>query len=313
MQKQAPKILVIMGPTASGKSGVAIEIAKKFNGEIISADSRQVYRKMDIGTGKVPKDKSSSQGKYLSEGVIHHLIDVAEPNEDFNVSHFKKIAEEKIQAILLKGKLPIICGGTAFWIDTLTNNSDLPAVAPDNELRAKLAQKSAEELFLQLQQLDSVRAKNIDRKNKVRLIRAIEICLAIGKVPTPETLRLNQETKNAKYTFLQIGITTKREDLNEKIKLRLAERFAQGMIQEVENLHNEGISWGKMEGFGLEYRNIAEFLQGKMELEEMKQRLYFDIVHYAKRQMTWLKRNREIIWLSDYCDIEKEVIKFLQN
>lgn len=300
-----------MGPTASGKSGVAIKLAQKFDGEIISADSRQIYKGMDIGTGKVHGAWSMEHGAFLSESIPHHLIDVADPNEDFNVSHFKKLAEEKISQILSRKKIPIICGGTAFWIDTLTKNSNLPEVAPDGELRAKLSQKSTEELFLQLQKLDSERAKNIDSKNKVRLIRAIEICKAIGKVP--ETLSITNNKSSEKYNLLQLGITTKREKLNEKIKLRLDERFKLGMIEEVEHLHNEGINWEKMESFGLEYRNIAQYLQGKMELEEMKQKLYFDIIHYAKRQMTWIKRNNEIIWLEDYQKIEKEVEKFLKK
>jgi tRNA dimethylallyltransferase len=314
MQTQASKIIVIMGPTASGKSGVAIKLAKKFNGEIISADSRQVYRGMNIGTGKVHGAWSMEHGAFLSEGIVHHLIDVAEPMEDFNISHFKASAEKAIREILSRGKIPIICGGTAFWIDAVVKNTVIPEVAPNEKLRAELEKKTVEELFAKLQKLDPRRAENIDSKNKVRLVRAIEICQAIGKVP-------EQETSNSKYEFLQIGIKTDKEKLHEKIKKRLDERFSDGMIKEVEKLNKNGVSWEWMERVGLEYRWIARFLQNKIELGEMsaqggcasgaKERLYFDIIHYAKRQMTWLKRNKDIIWLEDFQDIQKKVANFL--
>jgi tRNA dimethylallyltransferase len=330
MQKQVSKIIVIFGPTSSGKSGVAINLAKKFNGEIISADSRQVYKGMDIGTGKVVRDIQSQKSKveslkqeniFTSEGIIHHLIDVAEPNEDFNISHFKTLAEKASKEIISKGKIPIICGGTNFWIDAIVKNTNLPEVAPDEKLRKILGEKSAEELFKQLEKLDPERAKNIDAKNKFRLIRAIEICEALGKVPNHETWSMEHGAENSKYDFLQLGIITERESLNKKIKTRLKERFDQGMIEEVEKLNKNGVSWERLENFGLEYRWIARFLQGKIELGELsaqggcasgaKEKLYFDSIHYAKRQMTWLKRNKEIIWIKDYMEAEKRVAKFL--
>jgi tRNA dimethylallyltransferase len=301
MQKQVSTIIVIMGPTASGKSGVAIQLAQKFNGEIISADSRQVYKGLDIGSGKVKRDNNHN-ATYISEGVIHHLIDVANPMEDFNVSHFKKLAEEKISDILNRGKLPIICGGTGFWIDAVTKNINIPEVPPNPELRKELETKNLEELFLELKKIDPERAENIDSKNKVRLIRAIEICHSIGKVP-------KLSTKNINYNFIQIGIKVERTELNAKIQKRLDERFNEGMIKEVQKLNNSGISFEWMERIGLEYRWIARFLENKVSLEEMQKLLYFDIIHYAKRQMTWLKRNKEIIWLTNYTDIEKEVEK----
>lgn len=313
MQKQVSTIIVIMGPTASGKSGVAIQLAKKFDGEIISADSRQVYKGLDIGSGKVIKQytkyniqNTTSPDEYISEGIVHHLIDVANPMEDFNVSHFKKLAEEKISDILNRGKLPIICGGTGFWIDAVTKNINIPEVPPNPELRKDLETKKLEELFLELQKIDPERAENIDSKNKVRLIRAIEICHSIGKVP-------KLSTKNSNYNFLQIGIKVERTELNAKIQKRLDERFNEGMIKEVQNLNNSGISFEWMERIGLEYRWISRFLENKVSLEEMQKLLYFDIIHYAKRQMTWLKRNKEIIWLTNYADIEKEVEKILIN
>lgn len=310
------KIIVVYGPTASGKSDVAIKLAKKFNGEIISADSRQVYKGLDIGSGKVAKDepgifyklfhKSKREG-FFSNGIRHHLIDVAEPMADYNISHFKKDAEIIIEEISSQGKIPIICGGTNFWIDSIVHDSQIPEVEPNEELRDMLSSKSAEELFKQLQEMDPERAAHIDSKNPVRLIRAIEIATKLGSVPQLETAKLNP-----KYDFLQIGIRAEREKINAKIKKRLEERFEDGMIIEVEELHQAGVSFEWMERIGLEYRWISRYLQKKVEFEEMKEKLYFDIIHFAKRQMTWLKRNKEIIWLKDYSQIKKEVKKFLK-
>ena len=311
MQTQAPKIIVVMGPTASGKSGIAIKLAQKFNGEIISADSRQIYRGLDIGAGKVDGAWSMEHGIFVSDNVLHHLIDVAEPMEDYNISHFKKDAEKIIREIIERGKIPIICGGTNFWIDSITKNTTIPEVAPDELLRSMLRSKTTEELFEELRRLDPERAKNIDAKNPVRLIRAIEICKALGKVPKLSVVSCKLSVK--KYDFLQIGIKTEREELNAKIQKRLNERFDEGMIQEVEKLQKNGVSWQWMERIGLEYRWISRFLQNKVELDEMKKLLYFDIIHFAKRQMTWLKRNKDIVWLDKYEDIEKEVKNFLEK
>lgn len=324
MKKQVPRIIIINGPTASGKSEIAIKLAKKFKGEIISADSRQIFRGLNIGAGKVAKDESGIISKlfhrqkeenFFSEGVRHHLIDVAKPLEDYNVSHFKKDAEQIIEKISNHGKIPIICGGTNFWIDSIVQNSQIPEVAPDTVLRKELEKKSPEELFAQLQKLDSQRAGNIDEKNKVRLVRAIEIATKLGAVP--KLSDANGQMLNANYNFLQIGIITERKILNEKIKKRLEERFNEGMIQEVKNLHyltsGEGVPWQWMERIGLEYRWISRFLQNKISEKEMREKLYFDIIHYAKRQMTWLKRNKNIIWLENYHNIEREVEKFLKQ
>ncbi len=321
MQSASPKIIVICGPTASGKSDVAIRLAKKFSGEVISADSRQIFKGMDIGTGKISRDskvellnyQSSTLGKaaYFSNSIPHYLIDVANPMEDFNVSHFKKAATVAIEDILSRGKLPIICGGTGFWIDALVNNIDFPEVEPDPELRSMLRSKSTQELFAMLSKLDPERAKTIDKNNPVRLIRAIEISTALGAVPKPRTYHLEPS-----YSFLQIGIDVPREVLNEKIKKRLDDRFHEGMVAEIENLHNPpaggGVSWEWMEKIGLEYRWLARYLQGQFSMEDMREKLYFDIIHYAKRQMTWLKRDKNIIWLSNYEDIEKYAKDFLK-
>jgi tRNA dimethylallyltransferase len=295
------KILVILGPTASGKSNLAIKLAREFNGEIISADSRQIYRGMDIGTGKVTK-KEQTMAK-------HHLLDIVSPNSKYNIAKFKKQAEKIIQDILKRGKMPIICGGTAFWIEAIVKDVNFPAVKPNWELRKKLAKKSATTLLKMLQKLDSERAKNIEPQNKVRLIRAIEICKAIGKVPSNK-----YQMPNAKYQFIQIGITWQRNILQKRIKLRLDKRLKQGMLKEVKYLHfKEKISWKRLESFGLEYRWISRYLQNKISKAEMEEKLYFDIIHYAKRQMTWLQKDKNIIWTKNYSTIKNKVKNFTKN
>ena len=182
---QRNKIIVILGPTASGKSEVAIRLAKKFNGEIISADSRQIYCDMNVGTGKINGQWSKVKGQrlFISEGIPHYMIDTVNPKTDYNVSKFKKEADKIIADIFRRGKLPIICGGTGFWIKAIVDNISFPEVRPDKELRKALEALGADKLFKILQKLDPERAKTIDKNNKVRLIRAIEIVKTLGKVP----------------------------------------------------------------------------------------------------------------------------------
>jgi len=325
MRKEDKKVIVILGPTASGKSDIAIRLARQFNGEIISADSRQIYRGMDIGTGKV-----TGKEQRLAK---HWMLDIVNPNTKYNVAKFKKQADKIIRDILRRGKLPILCGGTGFWIKALVDNINFPEVKPDWELRKKLEKESAKVLFKMLLKLDSARAKTIEPQNKVRLIRAIEICKVIGSVPlspprgenapSPRRGERDGVRENEELQFLQIGITWPRNVLQKRIKLRLEKRLRQGMLKEVKNLHfKEKISWKRLESFGLEYRWIALYLQNKIPLKGMsakggcaygaKEKLYFDIIHYAKRQMTWFSKDNKINWLKNYSVIQKEVQKFIK-
>ncbi len=268
--------IIITGPTASGKSDLAISLAKKYGGEIISADSRQVYRGMDIGTGKVTKREQRL--------APHWLLNVASPKRNYNVTHFVRDAKHAMANIRKRGKTPIICGGTGFWIQALIENSPFPAVKPNLVLRKKLKTYSTENLFKQLQKKDSDRAKNIDPKNKVRLIRALEIISVLGKVPRPE--KISQRPSDC----LIFALNPSKEILWGNIASRLEKRLKQGMVAEVRELRASGISWKKLESFGLEYKYIALFLQKKISREEMKERLELEIRHYAKRQLTWLRR-----------------------
>lgn len=329
MKKRNNKILVVLGPTASGKSNIAIKLAKKLDGEIISADSRQIYRHMDIGSGKVTgrfrpvisrKRSAPRDLIYISSGIPHHMIDIASPKTDYNVAKFKKAVDKIIPQILKHGKVPIICGGTGFWIKAIVDNVSFPKVAPDWKLRKKLEKYDHAKLIEMLRKLDPERSKNIDKNNKVRLIRAIEICRAIGKVPVLEDLKKLgfsrlQQPKGTKFLdFLQIGIKIPREKLYKNIKRRLDARFKQGMVREVRDLHYVyGVSWKRLESFGLEYKWIALYLQKKLTRDEMENKLLQEINHYSKRQLTWFRKDKRIKWLGNYKSMEKEAIKFLKK
>lgn len=298
MQKiSKPKIIAIVGPTASGKSGLAIELAKKYSGEVISADSRQVYVGLNIGTGKVTKKEMA--------GVPHHLLDVADPKKRFTVSDYKELADKAVTEILSRGKLPIICGGTGFYIDAVVKNVLLPDVPVNPKLREKLSHKTALQLFKMLKKIDSKRAFAIGEHNKIRLIRAIEIVTTLGKVPPIKS--------EPKYDVLSIGIKIEREALKEKIYKRLISRIKQGMINEAKKLHVNGLSWKRMRELGLEYRALARHLSGEITKEEMVEQLNLEICQYAKRQMQWFKRDQNIHWfpLEKMDQINATVKKFL--
>ena len=326
------RILVILGPTSSGKSEMAIKLAKKFNGEVISADSRQIFRGMDIGTGKIERDKKSlalgnsesfarrrkklsfgSQIVFMSQNIPHYMIDIVSPRTNYNVTKFKKQSKKIIEDILQSGKLPIICGGTGFWIKAIVDDVNFPQVKPDWKLREKLEKLSAEKLFSMLKKLDPERAKNIDAKNKVRLIRAIEICKAIGKVPvkTGVPSLVEGSRRNTEYQFLQIGLRLPKDKLHENIEKRVEARFKEGMIEEVEKLHGHGLSWKKIQSFGLAYAWIPLYLQNKISKEELVEKIIQAEKNYAKRQMTWFRRDPRIKWLDNYSKIEKTTQSFL--
>ncbi len=292
--KKKPKILVVLGPTATGKSALAIGLAQKYNGEVISADSRQVYTGLNIGTGKVTKKEMG--------GIPHHLLDVVSHKKVFSVAEWKKMAEEKIKDILKRGKLPIICGGTGFYIQSIVDNVVLPEVPPNSVLRKKIKGKSAEELLNMLKKLDPKRARGMAQeessKNPVRLIRAIEIATALGKVPSIKKGK-------SPYEFVQIGLTTDIETLKQKIHTRLLARMKQGMVGEAQKLHAGGLSYRRMRMLGLEYRYLADFLEKKLTRKELIEKLDKEIYQYAKRQMTWFKRDEKIEWF----DVEKKILK----
>ncbi|HOK00777.1 MAG TPA: tRNA (adenosine(37)-N6)-dimethylallyltransferase MiaA [Candidatus Pacearchaeota archaeon] len=291
------KIIVILGPTASGKSDLAIKLAQKFNGEIISADSRQVYKGLDIGSGKIKKEEMKE--------IPHYLLDVASPKRRFSVSKYQKLSLKAIEKIFKKNKIPIICGGSGFYIQSVIDGIKIPEVKPNYKLRKELSKKTPDELYQMLKKLDKNRAESIDRKNSRRLIRAIEIAIELKKVPKLEKHPLP-------YPVLILGIKKEKEELKKLIKKRLLKRLDEGMVDEVKNLYKNKVSFKKLEEFGLEYRYIAFYLQEKMTYDEMVKSLQKEIEHYAKRQMTWFKKDNRIIWTKNYKEAEKLVKDFLK-
>ncbi|OGZ17838.1 MAG: tRNA (adenosine(37)-N6)-dimethylallyltransferase MiaA, partial [Candidatus Nealsonbacteria bacterium RBG_13_36_15] len=271
------KLIVILGPTASGKSDLAVKLAKKFGGEIISADSRQVYKGMDIGTGKITKKEMN--------GIPHYLLNVVHPKKRFTVVQYQKLAQNTIKKILKKGGVPFLVGGTGFYIQAIIDQISIPKVRPDWKLRKKLDKKETKKLFLLLKNIDPKRARNIDKKNKRRLIRALEILIKTKK-PVPPLSK-----KSPQFNVLIIGIRKSSQEIKKLIKKRILKRLKQGMIAEVKKLKRSGLSWKRLEEFGLEYRYIALYLQKKMVYQQMLERLEKEIEHFAKRQITWFKKH----------------------
>lgn len=294
------KLIVILGPTTSGKSDLAARLAKKFKGEIVSADSRQVYKGLDIGSGKITKKEM--------HGIPHHLLNVASPKRKFSVAQFQKLAAKNIREIQGRGKLPFLVGGTGFYIQSVVNGILIPEVKPNWNLRKKLAQKSADELFLMLKKLDHRRAKSIDPQNPRRLIRAIEIVKSTKK-PVPKIFKHSIEYLNV----LQMGIKKSPKELKTAIRRRLIKRLNQGMITEVRRLHRLGLSWKRLEELGLEYRFVAQYLQEKITYQEMINKIQKESERFASRQRTWFKRDTRIKWVKNYSEASKLIEDFLDG
>jgi len=312
MKNRRPKekVIVITGPTSSGKSSLAVKIAKKFNGEIISADSRQIYQHLNLGSGKVEGSwkKEEKEKVFVYQNIPHHLIDFLPLQKDYNVAHFQRDCLQKIDEISRRKKLPIICGGTGFWIRAVVYDLKLPKVKPNEKLRNQLTKLSAKDLTDKLKTIDPLRAETIDQKNPARLIRAIEIATALGKVPPLDIFTDPQ--KRTGYDFLQVALVAEKQILEEKIKRRLKERFLAGMIEEVKQLNiRQKLSLEKIQSFGLGYFWIPLFLQGKIKKTELFEQVFMAERNYAKRQMTWLKKNPDIIQESD----PKKIISLVKN
>jgi tRNA dimethylallyltransferase len=282
------KVVVIVGPTASGKTSLGIELAKRIHGEVVSADSRQVYRGLDLGSGKVTYEEM--------QGVPHHMLDVADPNMVYTVSDYVHAARSILEDVHRRGLTPIIVGGSFFYVDALLGRITLPTVPPNDALRVELDSLRTEDLFSYLKTRDPRRAETIDKHNRPRLIRALEITAELGAVPLPYSEPL--------YDARIFGITIDQTELKNNIHNRLISRIEKGMVDEVKHLHEQGLSYDRLESFGLEYRYIAEHLQGRLSYCVMLETIKTKSWQYAKRQMTWLKRDKEIVWVEPR-DVEK--------
>jgi tRNA dimethylallyltransferase len=289
------KIIAIVGPTASGKSSLGIWLAHKVGGEIISADSRQVYQGLNIGTGKVTKKEM--------QGIPHHLLSVVSPKKQFTVDDFVKKSEKALDLIYQVKKIPVVVGGTGLYVDMLLGRMSYPNVAPNPRLRAQLEKRTSKQLFAQLKRLDPRRAATIEPEHKRRLIRAIEIAKVLGKSPLPRP--------EPKYDVLWLGLNPK--NLSANIHTRLLVRIKDGMIKEATKLHRAGLSYKRMEELGLEYRYLARLLQKKLTKKEFEVQLEREIVRYAKRQGRWFKRNKDIHWISSKAEALQRTKKFLSG
>ena len=301
MENTKPKVIVIVGPTASGKTATSIEVAKKLNGEIVSADSMQIYKEMNIGTAKPTIDEMG--------GINHYMLDIVNPNEEYNVSKYKVDAENAIEEILAKGKVPIIVGGTGLYVNSLVDSIEFSDVKEDLEYRKEcleIAEKQgAQFLHDELRKIDEEAAEKIDANNVRRVIRALEIYKVTGKTKT----QLDKVSrKEPKYEYRMYGIEWDREILYERIEKRVDIMVEEGLIEEVKNLLQKYVL-SKTSIQGLGYKEVIEYLENKVTYDEMIEKLKMETRRYAKRQLTWFRRDRRICW----CKLDEIVEKILEE
>lgn len=280
-QPQRLPIIVIVGPTAAGKSALAVRLAKRFGGEVVSADSRQIYRGLEIGSGRI--------GRRAMRGVPHHLLGIASPYRPCSVAEFQRLAHAAIRAVAARGKLPILVGGSGFWVEAVARGLRLPAVPPDTALRKHLAAKGPASLLSLLRRLDPARARTVEPKNPRRIIRAIEIASALGRVPALK--------RRPPYRALWIGLDPSDTALHRGIRA-FARRIAPGgLAAETRNLLRRGIARARIREFGFEYGAALDYLAGTISRRELRSRLVRDLSRYAQRQLAWFRRNPEIHWM----------------
>ncbi len=353
-----PKLIVILGPTASGKTGLSLKLAKNFGGEIVNADSRQIYRGMDIGTGKIEADehgenpsrspfqKGGIKGGFIADGVSHYLIDIINPDEEFTLADYKKEALTAIKNIFKNKKVPFLVGGTGLYIQAVVDNLEIPAVPPNKKLRAQFEKELAitphpnplpegergpdlrarekviEKWFKKLLKLDPGAAAVVDKNNPRRIIRALEVCLATG-----QPFSKLREKSEPLFDVLQIGINLSRKKLYENIDQRVDQMIKQGLVAETKKLVKKfQVSSFKFQDLpamsGIGYKEIGEYLneESRIENRELRKKLLAEKVQkikyrthaYARRQMTWFRRDERIKWIKNYKEAEKKIGKWLK-
>jgi tRNA dimethylallyltransferase len=275
------KLVVIAGTNASGKSDLGVRIAQEINGEVISADSRQVFKGLDLGSGKISPDEM--------KGVPHHLLDVAEPDTYFSLAHYQRLAYEAIDDVVAREKRPLLVGGTGLYINAVVDGYELEPGEPLESVRKKVEGMNCEELLEVIKSADPLGAGALDPNNKRRLERAAE------KVLTGKTL---SNSAHKRYDTLVLGVTWPRAELYERIEERLKRRLKENMIGEVEDLRSAGVSDDFLYRLGLEYRYSLLYLQGKMTYEMFYEELFKEIRHLAKEQMTWFRKRKDMIWIN---------------
>jgi tRNA dimethylallyltransferase len=295
-------LIIIVGTTASGKSELGVRLARKFNGEIISADSRQVYRNLDIGTAKIKGKWKNNM--FLYKKVPHFCIDIVSPKSIYTAATFKKHAQCAIKAIIARRNIPIIVGGTGFWIDALVYDIDLPHVHPNFPLRNQLEKKSTHQLFALLKKIDPRRAAHIEQKNPRRLIRAIEIVKTLGCVPPM--------TRHNPYHTLWIGISRDDAALRRSITARAHLMIKQGLVKETKKLLVARVNKKRIHEFGFEYVAALSVVEKKLTSNQLRKILIRETILYAKRQMRWFSRNKNIQWVSSPAKAEQLVRTFIK-
>ncbi len=289
-----PKLIVIEGTNASGKSALGVKLAARFNGEIISADSRQVYERLDLGSGKITPEEM--------DGVPHHLLNVVRPGEFFSMADFQRLSYQAIDGILARGRIPFLVGGTGLYVDAVADGYNLSEKATDLSLRAELETYDTPALYEMLK--EKIPDTDIDPRNRHRVMRMLEKLAAGDAQPTGKTPR---------YTLLKLGVTWPREILKQRIDERLEMRLKAGMVDEVKAMLDDGVSEEFLVKLGLEYKYLTWYLTGKIGYEQMVDELGNAIKRFAKRQMTWFRRDSRIIWLDMSADPVAQAEKLIRE
>ncbi len=302
-------LIVLTGPTAVGKTSLSISLAKAVNGEIISADSMQVYKGMDIGSAKIRKEEM--------QGVTHYLVDILEPEEEFHIVKFQELAKAAMEEIYAKGKIPILVGGTGFYIQAVTRDIDFTQVEQETSYREELEQlakeKGTEYLHEKLREVDPKSAENIHANNVKRVIRALEFYHQNGTPISEHNEEQKQQT--SPYNLAYFVLTAPREILYERIDRRVDQMMEEGLLEEVKSLRERGCHRGMVSMQGLGYKEILAYLEGEYPLEEAVRILKRDTRHFAKRQLTWFRREQDVIWVDkeQFHWNEAEILEYMMS
>lgn len=306
---QLPKLVIICGPTGSGKTDMSLRLVKQFGGSVVSADSRQLYRDMTIGTAKPPGTWvwQGLHRVYMVDGVVHYNLDWLSPKKTFSAAEFKAKAQKWIIRIQKKKQVPFLVGGTGLYIDAVVDNLSFPKVVANQELRDELFQKSLEELLIQLDEIDPEAGAMIDRHNPRRVIRALEVSLLSG---TPFSAQRSKGEKQ--YDVLYLGVSVPKEELDRRLDVRIDMMIEQGLVEEVGRLVKKySFTLPSMSGIG--YREFQGFVKGTETVEQAIAALKTDTRQYAKRQLTWFKRRKDVVWCQTYEEMERAVADFLKK
>lgn len=308
--ERLPKLIVMLGPTTCGKTDWSLRLAKKINSDIISADSRQIYKGMNIGTAKALGEwrRNGLFKTYYVEDVPHHLVDFLSPGKSFTMAEFRDLAVKHAKVSNRQNKIPFIVGGTGLYIHSVVDNLQIPRVPPNKKLRQGFEEKTNEELMSLLTTMDPKTAESVDVNNKRRIIRALEVCIMSG-TPFSE----QQKKGEPLFEILQIGIEMTRDVLHQRISDRVDNMISAGLVDEIKDLIRQKYSWDLPSMSGIGYREFKGYFQGEYDLEETIRLLKRDTRRYARRQLTWFRRDPRIKWCKEYLEAEKLVEDFLND